>query len=350
MNNKEEVVNINFLKKVWYSITKFEQYPAMATEGLKRAIKYLIMLTAIVTVFVMIGSILQMKTLVSDLAKYVEDNIPEFSYAEGKITMDTENPIVINEVEYTGIDRIVINTLTENDEQKEQVEKDNAKAGTTIFFFNDEIVLKSQFEKDETVRQVYTYSDFIANYTGKYIEEFNKIEFIQYLTSGEMTNFYIQYGLTMFIYLLIINIMATLLNALVIALLGWITTTIARIRIRFVAIYNMAAYSLTLSIILNILYIVINYFTSFTITYFQVAYITIAYIYLAAVIFIVKDDVIKKLQEVERIKQEQLKVREEIKESKPKEPEDEDKKEDKEDNKKDKKEDNKGDEPQGSEA
>lgn len=350
MNNKEEVVNINFFKKVWYSITKFEQYPAMATEGLKRAIKYLIMLTAIVTVFVMIGSILQMKTLVSDLAKYVEDNIPEFSYAEGKITMDTENPIVINEVEYTGIDRIVINTLTENDEQKEQVEKDNAKAGTTIFFFNDEIVLKSQFEKDETVRQVYTYSDFIANYTGKYIEEFNKIEFIQYLTSGEMTNFYIQYGLTMFIYLLIINIMATLLNALVIALLGWITTTIARIRIRFVAIYNMAAYSLTLSIILNILYIVINYFTSFTITYFQVAYITIAYIYLAAVIFIVKDDVIKKLQEVERIKQEQLKVREEIKESKPKEPEDEDKKEDKEDNKKDKKEDNKGDEPQGSEA
>lgn len=350
MNNKEEVVNINFFKKVWYSITKFEQYPAMATEGLKRAIKYLIMLTAIVTVFVMIGSILQMKTLVSDLAKYVEDNIPEFSYAEGKITMDTENPIVINEVEYTGIDRIVINTLTENDEQKEQVEKDNAKAGTTIFFFNDEIVLKSQFEKDETVRQVYTYSDFIANYTGKYIEEFNKIEFIQYLTSGEMTNFYIQYGLTMFIYLLIINIMATLLNALVIALLGWITTTIARIRIRFVAIYNMAAYSLTLSIILNILYIVINYFTSFTITYFQVAYITIAYIYLAAVIFIVKDDVIKKLQEVERIKQEQLKVREEIKESKHKEPEDEDKKEDKEDNKKDKKEDNKGDEPQGSEA
>lgn len=252
MNNKEEVVNINFFKKVWYSITKFEQYPAMATEGLKRAIKYLIMLTAIVTVFVMIGSILQMKTLVTNLAKYVEDNIPEFSYTEGKITMDTENPIVINEVEYTGIDRIVINTLTENDEQKEQVEKDNAIAGTTIFFFNDEIVLKSQFEKDETVRQVYTYSDFIANYTGKYIEEFNKTEFVQYLTSGEMTNFYIQYGLTMFIYLLIVNIMATLLNALEIALLGWITTTIARIRIRFVAIYDMAIYSLTLPIFLNI--------------------------------------------------------------------------------------------------
>lgn len=350
MNNKEEVVNINFFKKVWYSITKFEQYPAMATEGLKRAIKYLIMLTAIVTVFVMIGSILQMKTLVGELAKYVQDNIPEFSYSNGNISMESQEAIIIENVEYTGIDKIVINTLTENDEQKEQEEKDNETTGTTIFFFNNEIVLKSKTENGETVKQEYTYSDFIANYTGKYIEEFNKTEFVQYLTSEEMTNFYIQYGLTMFIYLLIVNIMATLLNALEIALLGWITTTIARIRIRFVAIYNMAIYSLTLPIFLNILYVVINYFTTFKITYFQVAYITIAYIYLATVIFLLKDDLIKKLQEVEKIKQEQLKVREEIKEDEPEEPEDEDKREDKEDNKKDKKEDNKGDEPQGSEA
>lgn len=350
MEKKEEIVNINFFKKVWYSITKFEQYPAMATEGFRKAIKYLIMLTAIVTVFITIGTILQMKTLVRDLAKYVQDNIPEFSYAEGKIAIDSTEPIVIENAQYTGIDKIVINTLTETEEQKEQVEKDNTIVGTTVFFFNDEIILKAQIENSETVRQAYTYNDFIAGYTGKNIEKFNKAEFVQYLTSGEMTSFYAKYGITAFMYWLIVNIFVALLDALEIALLGWITTTIARIRIKFVAIYNMAAYSLTLPMILNILYIVINYFTSFTITYFQVAYITIAYIYLAAVIFILKDDVIRKLQEVERIKQEQLKVREEIKEDNPEKPEDEDKKDNKEDDKEDKKEDNKGDEPQGSEA
>ena len=37
MESKKEV-KINFFKKVWYSITKFEQYPTMAMEGLKRAI------------------------------------------------------------------------------------------------------------------------------------------------------------------------------------------------------------------------------------------------------------------------------------------------------------------------
>ena len=84
-------------------------------------------------------------------------------------------------------------------------------------------------------------------------------------------------------------------------------------------------------------------------TYFQVAYTTIAYIYLAAAIFILKDDFIKKMQEVMKIKQEQKNVREEIKrqeekKEEPKEDKEQKKKEDKEDDESD------GDEPQGSEA
>ena len=345
-NKKQEIVNINFFKKIWYSITKFEQYPAMATEGLKRAIKYLVMLTAMVSIFVMIGSLLQMKTLINNLAQYVQDNIPEFSYSEGKISMEIEDTLVVDDVQYYGVDKIVVNTLTETDEEKEGIEKDNLISGTTIFFFKDEIILKTKSENNDVLRQPYTYSDFIANYTGENIEKFNKAEFVQYLTSTKMTTFYGQYAVSIFIYLLIINIMVGLLDSLEIAILGWITATIARIKMKFVAIYNMAVYSQTLSMILNILYIVINYFTSFTITYFQVAYITIAYIYLAAAIFILKDELIKRMQEVEKIKQEQLKVKEEIKEGQEKKEEEENKEEQKED----KKEDNNGDEPQGSEA
>lgn len=348
MDKKEEVVNISFFKKVWYSITKFEQYPAMAAEGLKRAIKYLIMLTAIVTVFGTIGTLLQMKSLISDFAQYVQDNIPEFSYVDGNLSMDTQERMIIEDAKDSGIDRIVIDTLSETDEQKDETEKNNLINGTTIFLFKDEIIVESKLENDETVRQPYTYTDFIVGYTGEYIEKFDKSEFVEYLTNGKMTNFYVQYGLTMFIYLLIINVMVGLLDALEIALLGWITSMIARIKMRFVVMYNMAIYSLTLPMILNILYIVINYFTDFTITYFQVAYITIAYIYIAAIIFILKDEVIKRMQEVEKIKQEQLKVREEIKEEEQKKETEEDR--EKKEKEEDKKEDNKDDEPQGSEA
>ena len=345
MEEKEEVVNINFFKKVWYSITKFEQYPAMATEGLPRAIKYLVTLTIVVTIVAMIGSLLQMNKLVNSLAQYIEQNIPDFTVTDGKVNMEIERPIIIENVQYDSIDKIIVNPLAETDEQKEQSEKEETIAGTTIFFFKDKIILKSKIDDEQTARQEYTYSEFVASYTGENISNFNKTELIEYLTSQKMAQFYIRYGLSIFVYILLINIIYALLDTLEIAVLGWFTSTLARIRIRFVAIFNMAVYSLTLPMILNILYMVINYFVTFRITYFQVAYITIAYIYLAATIFILKDDIIKKMQEVEKIKQEQKKVKEEIKEQEEKKEEPKEKNE----NEKDKKEDD-GEEPQGSEA
>ena len=109
MKEKEEVVNINFFKKVWYSISKFEQYPAMATEGLWRAIKYLTTLTIIVTIFLMIGSLLKIKTLIGNFAQYVNDNIPEFSYSDGKLNIESEESIIIEDIEEVGLDKIIIN-------------------------------------------------------------------------------------------------------------------------------------------------------------------------------------------------------------------------------------------------
>lgn len=351
MEEKKQVANINFFKKVWYSITKFEKYPEMASEGLNRAIKYLIILTAFVTIFASIGSLLKMKDLVEEMAMYIEDNIPEFTYADNNITMDISEPIIIENVQYNNIDKIVINPLAETDEQKEVSEKENIINGTTMFFFKNQIVLNTKTEEGETNRAPYTYNDFIQSYTGEKIESFDKAGLTQYLVSEKMNSFYVRYTMAAFMTFIFAYIMVALVDTLEIAILGWITAITARIKMRFLAIFNMAAYSLTLSMILNILYIAINYFTDFTISYFQVAYITIAYIYLAATIFIIKDDIIKKMQEVEKIKQEQKKVREEIKEQEEKKKE-EKKKEEKPKNKEEEKNknENQGEEPQGSEA
>ena len=349
MKEREGVVNINFFKKVWYSITKFEQYPAMATEGLPRALQYLLTLMVAVTIFVMIGSLIQMKQTIESLSQYIEQNIPDFTVSDGKVEMNIEQPIKIENIQYSGIDKIIVNPLAETTEQKEQVENDETVVGVTIFFFKDEIILKSKIDDDHVTKQNYTYSEFVSNYTGENISTFNKTQLVEYLTSQGMTRYYVRYGLSAFVYLFLINVIYALLDALEIAILGWFTTTLARIKIRFVAIYNMAVYALTLPVFLNIIYIVVNYFVNFKITYFQVAYITIAYIYLAATIFILKDDIIKKMQEVERIRQEQKKVKEEIKEQEEKQ-EPKEKDNDENNNDEDKKEDDEGENPQGSEA
>lgn len=341
---EKKVEKISFLKKIWYSITKFEQYPNMAIEGLKSTIKYLVILTLIISSFMIICELYEMRKTISNLSNYIEENVPEFNYSNGMILMDTQETIVISKTENLGIDQIVINTSLETEDEKKQLQKENTKEGISVFFFKDQIILEAQIDGYENIEQKYTYQDVITNFTRQNIEKFTKNDFIKYLSSGDMTTFYSTYAVSTFIYYFIENVIIVLIYSLEIALLGWITTIILGIKMRFNALYSMAAYSITLPTILMTIYVIVNYFTGFTIKDFQIAYIAISYIYLAAAIFILKDDFIQKMQEVKKIRQEQQKVREEIQEQ-------EDKREDeKEENKEEKEKEKKDDEPQGSQA
>ena len=281
-----KIKNISFFKKVWYSITKFEKYPDMAVEGVKSSLKYLFFITAIVSLFVAINSIIQMNKLVQNLASYIENNIPDFTYADGKIEMQIDEPIVLENIEYGGINKVILAPDAETEEQKNKVETDNTTNGTIILFYKDQIIIKNQREDGEFVRQPYTYDDFITSYTQQDIKTFNKADLVNYMRSPNMNTYYMRYSVTVLFYLIIMNLLLALIDTLQLAILGWLTACVAKIRMRFAAIYNMAIYSLTLPIILNIIYVVINYFTEFTISYFQIAYMAIAYIYLAAAIFI----------------------------------------------------------------
>ena len=343
----EKNKNINFFKKVWYSITKFEKYPDMAAEGVYKAIKYITILMIVLSIFLTISSLIESKKMVTDLSQYIQDNIPDFSYQDGKVSMDIEQPILLDNIQYNGIDYIIINPNLEDDTDKDNYKNENGKIGTTVYFFKNQIVLENKNENGEKQTQEYTYQDFIQSYTQENITQFNKDELVDYLTSEKMNSFYIRYAMSIIIYLVFMNIIVGLLDSVELAVLGWITSLTARIKIRFTAIFNMAIYSLTSSILLNCIYVIINYFTDFTIEYFSIAYITIAYVYLAASIFIIKDDYLKKQEIVEKIKQEQEKVREEIKEQ---ERQKEEKKEKKEKEEKKEEKENNNEEPKGSEA
>lgn len=348
MEENKKKKNISFPKKVWYSITKFEQYPTMATEGTWNAIKYLIFLVAIVAMVSVVGSLIKLNKSVWNISEYIEQNIPDFTFADGKIEMEIEEPIAINDFQSNSIEKIIINPLADTSESKEESENKEMVPGINIFFFKDQIVLKNKIDDENIQSQEYTYNDFIANYTKENITNFKKADLVTYMRSNQIMPFYARYSLSAFIGILITGLVYALLDVLQVAVLGWITAIMAKIKMKFVAIYNMAVYSFTLPMILEIIYIIINYFTDFKIKYFQVAYTTIAFIYIAAAIFILKDDFIKKMQEVMRIKQEQKNVREEIKQQEEKKDEPEEDKD--QDEQKKKEDDNNDDEPQGSEA
>ena len=83
---------------------------------------------------------------------------------------------------------------------------------------------------------------------------------------------------------------------------------------RYVAVFNMAVYALTLSVILNILYVAINIFTTFNMEYFQVMYIAVATIYLVAAILILKNRIYEKQMELMKIAEAQDIIRKQLEE------------------------------------
>lgn len=161
-------------------------------------------------------------------------------------------------------------------------------------------------------------------------------EAISYVKSNNNIQFFIMLALSVTIYIFGVYFILGLMDVLLVAILGFIISRLTRIILKYKPIFIMSVYSLTLPIILNCIYIVVNTLTGFTIDYFSIVYNVIAYIYIITAILMIKSDfieqqteLIKILQEQEKIKQEQEREKEqEQEENKPKEKPKDDKKED----------------------
>ncbi len=351
-NGNEKVKKQGFFKKVWNSITKIEKYPEMAAQGVGKAFSYISKVVAILAIILSLGSIYQSYQILQEGVAYLQNEFPEFSYSDGILSIDSENPITISaEDSYVG--EAIIDTKTQDEQTINQYISEIEQNGDGIIVLNNRVIVKNS-SISGTIS--YEYAKILEQVG---IKEFNKQDFINYISSSQMYNFYISIFLTSFVYSFVMCLLTTLSNAVFLAIFGYLTTWITKIRMRFVAVFNMAVYSLTLSTILNMIYIAINIFVPFTMEYFQVMYVTVAAIYLIAAIFLLKSEYIKrqaelmKLAEAQEIVKKELEEKEE--EEKEKEEREKEKKERKEKDRKEEKKDEKQDgkqngEPQGSGA
>ena len=363
---KEEPVG--FFKKVWYSIVKIEKYPNMAAQGLGKAISYMAKIVAILAVVLCLGMVYQANGMVKEGIEYLQNEFPEFSYKDGILNVESEERIVISE-EDSVAGRTIIDTKTEDEQVINGYINEVTEAGDGVIVLKDRVIVKSS-----AVAGTISY-DYKQTLEPMGLTEFNKANVIEYASSSQIASLYVSIFLTIFVYAFLMYFLTTLSNAIILSLFGYITTLLARIKMRFVAIFNMSAYALTLSTILNMIYIGINIFVPFNMEYFQVMYIAVAAIYIVAAILILKTEFIKqqfelmKIAEAEEIVKKEMQEKEnqerenkEKEERKKKDKEEENKKTGKENNKegqkKDKKESKKekngdtnvGQEPEGSNA
>lgn len=344
VTEKVDLNKIKFLKKLYYSITKFEKYPEMAAEGIPSAFKYLALLMLIFSIIVSGGLIYKLHYILKKGIDFFEYELPNVTYNGGKLEVDSDKAITIDTGEIF-IDKIIIDTKVESEEQinkyLDSIPEDNAG----ILFLKDKVIVKASGMREPTV---YQYTEILKRITNNESNSITKQEILKYVTGTGMISLYAIFFILMVIYIFIIYSISVLVDTLLIAILGNITILFTRLKLKFSAVYSMSIYALTISILLNAIYIVVNTITGFEMKYFQIMYTSIAYICLVAALFMIRLDFVKKQAELMKIMEEQEKVRQEMNSKKEEEKSDNKKPEsDESDEKKDNED---SDEPDGSEA
>ncbi len=317
---EEKQIKMGFFKKAWYSITKIEKYPDMAAQGLSKAVSYFLKITAILAIIICLGTIYQINNIVQDGVKYLKDEFPEINYKEGTLTVNSENEITIPK-ENSIFGTVIINTNELEETQVNQYTNTITQEGNGIVILKDKIIIKNSSISGTVT---YNYKETLEPVG---IKEFNKQTILNYTTGTNILSVYISLFIVLFMYAFVMYAISILADTLLLSFFGYITTKLARIKMRYVAIYNMSVYALTLSIILNMIYIAINIFVPLTITYFQVMYVAVAAIYLVAAILILKTDVINKQMELMKILEAEKLLREQKQEEENKNKQEKEKKE-----------------------
>lgn len=293
---------IPFFKKVWYSITKFEKYVDMSLEGAGRAFKYLLQITSIFVLIIACIGLYSANINLNGFIKNIEDNIPDFKYAEGTLALGegVENKVYTLQDTNLNFGKVIIDLNTEDENvitQYENTIKDDTETNNIGFIIlKDKVIqvakLAEGVEGESKVSM--TYEEVMQNLFGSNEVEITKSNLLEYLDGNGRTSILIVNFFSYFIAYSIIYISSGLIYALILALIGYISVKITKVKLTFAQTFSMSVYAFTLSNILNMIYFVVNYFSGITVKYFDIAYIILAYVYMVTVIFLIKTDFLRK--------------------------------------------------------
>ena len=181
------------------------------------------------------------------------------------------------------------------------------------------------------------------------LEITGKDGFINVISGRNLMAIYAVISVAMLFYLFIIYLTANIMDIIILGVIGKIFGLIVKLKLRYKATFNIGAYALTLPMVLNLIYIIVNTFTNFEIKYFSWMYTSISYIYVVVAILMIKTEIIHqrmqliKLEQIQ--KQEAQKAQEEVEKEKTKEEESKKENEENKEKKQTKKEEKTGEQP-----
>lgn len=324
---------IGFWKRLKMSIFNVENYDIFAVEKFSKALGYFIKLMIIFSLIVAIGLTYKFAQIYTKTIDILKNEIPDFQYAQGNLTVYSEDAVTIEN--NNGILSKIIIDDTEDVQKQKEYQEEIKKYETAMLFLKNGVFINLQSQENPIY---YEYQEIMKQFG---TEEFTKEQMVNYIDAINVTSLYGAFYLTTAIYLFSIYIVLTFSDVILLSILGLFTSRIAKMKLKYMPIVNISIYALTLSIILYAIYMIINMLTGFEIQYFRVMYNAIAYIYVVTAILMIRAEMIKQQIELVKLVEEQKKVREELEQKEEKEKEEQKNKEkEPKDKKKEKKEEN----------
>lgn len=322
----------SFFKAVIKSIKSFEKYEDFGLEGIGKTIKYLLKIVAIFTLVISIMSVYKFSKSLNESLSYFDKNIESLTYENDILQVNNNEKLeIISDKNIKG--KIIIDTSDLTEEQVNQYRENIKNEKNGILLLKDRVILKN--EMLSTISET-SYKSFFEKYNIN--TSLDKQKILNYFNNN-IVQIYFSIFITLYLYMFAVYFASILVDAVVLGALGYITARLIGMKIKYSPAFSMGVHALTLPIILNIFYVILNGFTGYIIKYFQFMYTAISYIYVITAILIIRSDYIKRQTEVEKIKSEQEKVRQELEEKQQKEDEDKAKQKDKRERQKQKEED-----------
>lgn len=300
-----EAKKIGFFARIKKSIINFEEYEKFIEEPLKKAFGFFFKLIAMFSLLITIALTYTVNTNVQKIKTAIETEFPNFKVENNTLSIDGQD---IFEYYFEDYDLQLIMNVS----GIENVPNENEKC---IKMLEDRIIIK--------------YGGYVEEIRYNNIGDISNQTIIDFFGTNEWKTLYFNVCLVMLLLNFILYSIIILLDVVALSILGLIINTLIRTKFKYQDIVKISIYAMTLPILLYLLYIVANTLFGTTIKFFQIAYSAISYIYLITVMLMMKADAIKNTQELQRVLEEQKKVKEELEREKQEEKERQKEKEEK---------------------
>lgn len=292
-----ETAKIGFWRRIKKAILNFDEYEKFITENISKAFGYFFKLITIFSLVITIALVYKMNTETEKVVNTVEKEFPDFSIINNELQMETEENFE-HYFEDLGFNVIIGKNINETNDYK-----------NCLLLLKNKIVLKYDGYSQE------------ITYENAEMNNFSKQSIIDKYESKDKKVLYSTVSMIMLFSSFGVYTIVFLIDIITLTIMGLIINIIIRTTFKFKQIFKISVYAMTLPIILYLAYIVANMIWGTTIKYFEIGYNAISYIYLITVLLMMKSDIIKNTQELQKVLDEQKKVREELQREKQEEKE-----------------------------